>query len=481
MQRHTNFIAGKWVPPQAGGFYETHNPAHPKQVLGEFPSSLTSDAEAAVDAAEAALPAWEETPGPQRGALLFRFAQLLEDSKSELAKIITLEQGKALGEAAGEVSRAAVEARYMAGEASRPLGQTFPTERAGFSCYTVREPLGVVATISPWNFPVVTPVRKIAPAIAFGNTVVFKPASLTPWSAVYLMQLLEKAGLPAGVVNLVIGPGSAVGDSLVTDRRVRGISFTGSSDIGTRIYENAARRIASVQLELGGKNPAVVFHYDDLEGAAQEIVSAAFLCSGQRCTALSRVIVCEAQADALVERILCHVARIKVGDGMVDGITMGPLISKAQLQIVDGYVRQGLESGCTLLTGGRPLVEDFDQQGYYYAPTVFDRVAPESPLALEEIFGPVLPIIRVREPEEAIAIANGTRYGLAASVFTSRLDLTNLFAKRIEAGMIHINHGTASQAHVPFGGRKDSGQGAFSIGPTARDFFTNVKAVYAKW
>ena len=247
--------------------------------------------------------------------------------------------------------------------------------------------------------------RKIAPAIAFGNTVVFKPASLTPWSAVYLMQLLEKAGLPAGVVNLVIGPGSAVGDSLVTDRRVRGISFTGSSDIGTRIYENAARRIASVQLELGGKNPAVVFHYDDLEGAAQEIVSAAFLCSGQRCTALSRVIVCEAQADALVERILCHVARIKVGDGMVDGITMGPLISKAQLQIVDGYVRQGLESGCALLTGGRPLVEDFDQQGYYYAPTVFDRVAPESPLALEEIFGPVLPIIRVREPEEAIAIA----------------------------------------------------------------------------
>ncbi|MGP8247945.1 MAG: aldehyde dehydrogenase family protein [Bryobacteraceae bacterium] len=481
MQHYTNFIAGKWVPPQAGGFYETHNPAHPSQVLGEFPSSRKPDAEAAVDAAEAALPAWAETPAVQRGALLFRFAQLLEDSKTELAKIITLEQGKALGEATGEVSRAAAEARYMAGEASRPLGETFPTERAGFSCYTIREPLGVVATISPWNFPVVTPVRKIAPAIAFGNTVVFKPASLTPWSAVYLMQLLEKAGLPAGVVNLAIGPGSAVGDGLVADRRVRGISFTGSSDIGTRIYENAARRIASVQLELGGKNPAIVFGYDNLEGAAQEIVSAAFLCSGQRCTALSRVIVSEAQADLLVEKILHRVACIKVGDGMVEGITMGPLIGKAQLEIVDGYVRQALESGCTPLTGGRPLVEDPDRQGYYYAPTVFDRVAPESPLALEEIFGPVLPIIRVREPEQAIAIANGTRYGLAASVFTSRLDLTNLFAKRIEAGMIHINHGTASQAHVPFGGRKDSGQGAFSIGPTARDFFTNVKAVYAKW
>jgi len=481
MQEYANFISGKWVPPQGGGFYELHNPAHPEQGLGKFPSSLRADAQAAVDAAESALPFWEDMPGPQRGALLFRFAQLLENSRSELAKIITLEQGKALGESLGEVSRAAAEARYMAGEASRPLGETYPTERVGFSCSTTLEPLGVVAAICPWNFPVVTPVRKIAPAIAFGNTVVFKPASLTPGSAVYLMQLLEQAVLPLGVVNLVIGPGSAVGDCLVTDRRVKGITFTGSSDIGTRIYESAARRMASVQLELGGKNPAVVFHYDDLEGAAREIVSAAFLCSGQRCTALSRVIVCDAQADALVERILSHVERIKVGDGMLDGITMGPLISKAQFQIVDGYVKQGLEGGCALRAGGRPLVENPDEQGYYYAPTVFDHVPPESPLAREEIFGPVLPIVRVREPEQAIAIANGTRYGLAAAVFTSRLDLTHRFATRIEAGMIHINHGTASQAHVPFGGRKDSGQGAFSIGPTAKHFFTNVKTVYASW
>jgi len=481
MQQHANFIAGKWTPSEAGGFYEIHNPAHPETVLGCFPKSVKSDAEAALDAAQAALPAWAETPGPQRGALLLRFAQLLEDSRKQLAEIITLEQGKALGESMGEVSRAAAEARYMAGEASHPSGQTFPSERAGFTCQTVLEPLGVVAAISPWNFPVVTPVRKIAPAIAFGNTVVFKPASLTPWSAVYVMQLLEKAGLPAGVVNMVIGPGSAVGECLVNDRRVKGITFTGSSDIGTRIYEKAARRLASVQLELGGKNPAVVFQYDDLEGAAREIVSAAFLCSGQRCTALSRVIVCEEQADALLEKILSHVARIKVGDGMLDGTTMGPLIGKAQFDIVEGYVRKGVESGCALRAGGRSLVEDPDAQGYFYEPTVFDHVPPESPLALEEIFGPVLPIIRVREPEEAISIANGTRYGLAASVFTSRMDLAHRFATRIETGMIHINHGTASQAHVPFGGRKDSGQGAFSIGPTARNFFTCVKAIYAKW
>ncbi|MCX6628907.1 MAG: aldehyde dehydrogenase family protein, partial [Candidatus Solibacter sp.] len=246
MQTHANFIAGKWAPPKTGSYYTTHNPAHPDQALGEVPCSGTADAEAAVGAAKEAFPGWANTPGPQRGALLFRFAQLLEDSKNELARIITLEQGKALGESAGEVGRAAAEARYMAGEASRPVGQTFPSERAGFSCHTVAEPLGVVATISPWNFPVVTPVRKIAPALAFGNTVVFKPASLTPWSAVYVVQLLEKAGFPAGVVNLVIGPGSAIGDSLVADRNVQGITFTGSTSIGARVAEGAARRFASL-------------------------------------------------------------------------------------------------------------------------------------------------------------------------------------------------------------------------------------------
>jgi aldehyde dehydrogenase (NAD+) len=481
MQKYANFIAGKWVPADSGTYYVTHNPAHPEQELGEFPNSGTADAAAAVAAADAAFPLWAQAPGPQRGALLYRFAQLLEDSKSELAKIITLEQGKALSESTGEVSRAVVEARYMAGEGSRPLGQTFPSERAGFSCYTILEPLGVVATISPWNFPVITPVRKIAPAIAYGNTVVFKPASLTPRSAVFVMDLLERAGLPPGVVNLVIGPGSAVGSCLVADRRVRGISFTGSSDVGTRVSEGAARRFASVQLELGGKNPAIVIDYDDLEGAAREIVSAAFLCSGQRCTALSRVIVGEAQADALVERILCQVNRIKVGDGMTDTTTMGPLVSKAQLDTVDGYVRKGIDSGCTLLAGGRPLVEDPDRDGYYYSPTVFDHVTPASPLAREEIFGPVLPVIRVRDADEAIAVANDTRYGLAAAAFTSRTELTHRFATEVQTGMIHINHGTASQAHVPFGGWKDSGLGAFSIGPTAKDFFTHVKAVYAKW
>jgi acyl-CoA reductase-like NAD-dependent aldehyde dehydrogenase len=481
MERYANYIAGKWAPPAAGQYYTTHNPAHPDQALGEFPASTAPDADAAVTAAAAALASWAGTPGPQRGAILFRFAQLLEDAKSELARVVTLEQGKALCESAGEVGRAVVEARYMAGEASRPLGLTYPSERAGFTCQTVREPLGVVATICPWNFPVVTPVRKIAPAIAFGNSVVFKPASLTPWTAAFVVSLLEKAGLPAGVVNLVIGPGSAVGNFLVNDRRVEGISFTGSSDIGLRVSEGAARRLASVQLELGGKNPAIVVDYDDLEGAAREIVSAAFLCSGQRCTALSRVIVVESQADALIEQLLCHIGRIRVGDGLAEGTTMGPLVSLNQFEIVDGYVRRGREAGCPILAGGGPLSVEPAREGYYYAATLFDRVPPDSPLAREEIFGPVLPVIRVRDDAEALAVANDTRYGLAAAVFTSRPELMQKFAAGLQTGMVHINHGTASQAHVPFGGRKDSGSGAFSIGPTAREFFTRVKAVYARW
>ena len=479
--RHVNFIRGSWTPSSGGASYAIRNPARPGESLGEFADSTEADAAAAVDSASGAARSWGDTPGPQRGAVLFRFAQLLDDARNELGRIITLEQGKALGEATGEVGRAAAEARFMAGEASRAGGQTFPSERAGVSCHTIAEPLGVVAAICPWNFPVVTPVRKIAPALAFGNAVVFKPSSLTPWSAVFLMELLIKAGLPPGVVNLVTGRGSVVGNALIRDPRVSGITFTGSTDVGRQIYEEAARRLSRVQLELGGKNPAAVLECEDLDGAAREIVAAAFLCSGQRCTAISRVVVVERQANALVERILAHVSRIKVGDGLDPATTMGPLVSEGQLRSVDRYVQDGVRSGCALLTGGRPIVEHPERQGYYYAPTVFDRVPHDSPLATEEIFGPVLPVLRVQDLDEAIAIANGTRYGLAASVFTANLGAIHAFTSRVQAGMIHVNHGTASQAHVPFGGVKDSGQGAYSIGPTAREFYTNAKAIYLRW
>jgi acyl-CoA reductase-like NAD-dependent aldehyde dehydrogenase len=481
LMQHANFIGGGWVRSSGGATYAIRNPARPTESLGEFADSTDADAVAAVDSAAAAARAWGETPGPQRGAVLFKFAQLLDDSRETLGRIVTFEQGKALNEAMGEVSRAAAEARFMAGEASRAAGQVFPSERPSVSCHTIHEPLGIVAAICPWNFPVVTPVRKIAPALAFGDAVVFKPSSLTPWSAVFLMDLLIKAGLPAGVVNLVTGRGSVVGNAWLRDSRVAGITFTGSTEVGRHIYGEAARRLARVQLELGGKNPAVVIECEDLDAAAREIVAAAFLCSGQRCTAISRVLVVDRQAHALVERILAHVSRIKVGDGLDPATTMGPLVSEGQLLSVDRYVREGIESGCALLAGGKAIVEHPERQGYYYAPTVFDQVPPDSPLATEEIFGPVLPVVRVRDLDEAIAVANSTRYGLAASVFTASLAVIQAFTSRVQAGMIHVNHGTASQAHVPFGGVKESGQGAYSIGPTAREFYTNAKAIYLRW
>ena len=448
--------------------------------LGEFPRSRAADVEAALASAETARATWNQTQAPQRAAILLRFSQLLMDSRDELARIITLEQGKALCESIGEVTRAAAEAAFAAGEAVRLSGQTFPSERPGFTCYTVLQPVGVVAAITPWNFPVVSPVRKIAPALACGNSVVLKPASLTPWSAVFITNLLEKAGLPPGVLNLVIGSGDC-GEHLISDARVRGISFTGSTAVGIRIAERVAPRMAKVQLELGGKNPAIVLECEDLDGAAQEIVAAAFLCSGQRCTALSRVIVEESQADPLLEQLKIHMAKIRVGNGLDPQTTMGPLISQGQMETVAGYARKGLEDRATLVVGGRLLVEDPGAEGYFYAPTLFDHVSPKSALALEEIFGPVLPLIRVHSPDEAFEVANSTRYGLAASLFTDNRHLAHEFIQRMESGMVHINHGTASQAHVPFGGVKDSGQGAFSIGPTVKDAFTNVKTVYIKW
>jgi acyl-CoA reductase-like NAD-dependent aldehyde dehydrogenase len=480
MTRYNNFINGEWRAPATGAYDPNTNPAKPQEVLGEFARSGPEDVDAAVAAAAAALPAWAETPGPARGALLYKLADLLEKNKEELGKIITLEQGKGLGEGIGEVGRAAVECRFMAGEASRAYGTTFPSERAGFRVASVQEPLGVVALISPWNFPVVTPVRKMAPALAYGCTVVAKPASLTPWASVRIWELVQEAGFPKGVANLVLGGGGSVGQRLVDHPEVAGISFTGSTVIGTRLYQGAAKRVARVQLELGGKNPAIVWNYADLDHAATEISAAAFACTGQRCTALSRVIVGENQADALVEKLKARMEAIKVGDGTADKANMGPLVSLDQLEIVERYVEIGRKAGLKLVTGGKRLTEDPQREGFFYAPTLFDHVPASSPLAKEEIFGPVLPVIRVKSVDEAIAIANDVEYGLASAAFTDDFKAANKFQKALMSGMVHINHGTASQAHVPFGGIKQSGEGAYSIGTSAREFYTRLKVVYVK-
>ncbi|WP_375595532.1 aldehyde dehydrogenase family protein [Algihabitans albus] len=478
MTQFDNFIDGTWQAPRSGQWAPNVNPARPAEVLGAFAASGPDDVSDAVAAAGGAARAWAASPPSERSALLVRLADLMVRHRDELARIIVREQGKALGEALGEVGRAAAECRYMAGESFRLLGATYPSDRANCRIEERLEPVGVVALISPWNFPLVTPIRKLAPALACGNAVVMKPASLTPWSSVRLTELLAEAGAPPGLVNLVLGSASEVGTPLVAHPDVAAVSFTGSTQAGQSIYQAVAQKIGRVQLELGGKNPALVLDCDNPGAAAKEIVAAAFQCAGQRCTAISRVIVAEAEADALVAHLLEEIAGLKVGDGLDPDTTMGPLVDAGQLQAVQRYVQLGRAEGAELRFGGTCLVDDPDREGYFHAPTLFDRVASTSPLATEEMFGPILPVVRVATADEAIVLANATPYGLAASVFTANAGLAERCLDEVQAGMIHVNHGTASQAHVPFGGDKRSGEGAWSIGPTAKAFFTKSKLAY---
>jgi len=478
---YKNYVDGEWVESTGKKTYPLYHVARKDQLLGYFPDSREEDVELAVQAAHRAFQTWSKLPGPERGAILLRFADLLERDAEELAFRLSAEQGKTLGESRGEVARAAKETRYAAGEAFRIQGETLPSERPNVWNSTIRVPIGVVAAIAPWNFPVITPVRKIAPALAYGCTVVCKPASNTPWAMVKLIELLEEAGVPKGVVNLVNGSGSRVGQPLVSHPLVRGISFTGSTKQGLAIQETAAKRLARTQLELGGKNPAIVLNHHDLAYVAKQIVSAAFACSGQRCTAISRVIVLQQHAAALTEALWQEMKAIKVGPAWEPGVTMGPLVSKEHLDTVQSYIEIGKSEGARLVVGGDILSAGEYANGYYMTPALFAEVTAEMRIAREEIFGPVLSVIAVRDEEEALAIANSVEYGLAASVFTDDLSSAYRFAERLESGMVHINHGTASAAHLPFGGVKHSGFGAYSIGHSNQEFFTELKVVYVQY
>ncbi|MED4227708.1 aldehyde dehydrogenase family protein [Neobacillus cucumis] len=476
-----NLIDGEWVNSSGGQTISIFNAAKNNQLLASFQDSNESDVNRAVEAAHAAFKKWSKVPGPDRGAVLYKFADLLERNVDELAYMLSAEQGKTLSESKGEVFRAAKEARFCAGEAFRIEGDTLPGERGNVWSSTVRKPLGVIAAIAPWNFPVVTPVRKIAPALAYGCTVVYKPASVTPWTSVRLMELLEEAGVPNGVVNLVVGSGTMVGDPLVNHPLVKGISFTGSSELGIKINQTAAGRLAKTQLELGGKNPAVVLDYQDASAVAKQIVSAAFACSGQRCTSLSRVIVVKEKKEELTEALLQEMKKIHVGPAWEPTATMGPLVNKRHLQSVQNYLKIGVKEGARLLFGGEVLTEGEYSEGAYMNPALLDLVTPEMCVAKEEIFGPILCVIEVENKEQALEVANNVDYGLAASIFSTNLSDAFTFADEVEAGMLHINHGTASAAHMPFGGTKQSGAGSYSIGSSNADFFTETKVVYFEY
>ncbi len=473
-----NYIDGAWTSSSDGSMYTIINPGDTKHVVGRFPLSTAEDVGAAIEAAHQAFLQWRYVPAPKRMEYILKFIEICQQRQHELAEAMTLEMGKPLREAYAEIKRGLDETQFAAGEALRFGGQTLPSARPNLTAYTLCEPLGVVAAITPWNFPVIAPLRKVIPALIYGCTVVLKPASQTPLSAVLLVEMLQQSGLPAGVVNLVLGRGQAIGDVLVSHPKVDGVTFTGSTEVGLDVAAKAAAHNAKLQLEMGGKNACVVAGYADIPGAAAQIVAAAYQTSGQRCTSISRVIVLEEQRGALEAALVAEVERLQVGYGLDEGTTMGPLVSRSQLERAMSYVEQAQQEGASVLTGGSRLTGAQYDRGYYFEPTILTDVKPGTAAARDEIFGPVLVVIPVQTFNQALAVANEVKYGLTASIFTDNMNQAHLFISHVQSGMVHVNHGTISEAHLPFGGIKQSGMGAYSIGATNKDFFTNLKVVY---
>ncbi|HEY7471073.1 MAG TPA: aldehyde dehydrogenase family protein [Gemmatimonadota bacterium] len=479
MKRYRNYVDGEWRDSVTGRRAPNVNPANTDDVLGELPLSTRGEAEVAIAAAEAALPAWRDTPAPERGRVIARAHRLMADRAEDLARALTREEGKILREARGEVQKTLNILEFVAGEGLRLSGDTMPSEIGHTFAYTVREPIGVVGAITPWNFPVAIPCWKIAPALVAGNTVVFKPASLTPETAEMVVSMFVEAGLPAGVLNLVFGSGSEVGAAIVEDPRVRAVSFTGSNDVGTALYARAAEEQKKVQCEMGGKNPILVLEDADLAMAVEATAQGAFGSTGQRCTATSRAILVDAIADEFVERLAERARDLVVGDGLDESVDMGPSVDESQFDTVLEYIGVGREEGAELVTGGEPLTGESHHKGYFIAPTIFDRVDRKSRIAQEEIFGPVLSVIRVADFEEGLAVCNDTRYGLTSSVYTQDASRVFRFVRGIETGITHVNSPTmGGEAQLPFGGTKATGVGMREMGKTAIDFYSEWKTVY---
>ena len=473
-----NFINGEWVESKSTKIFERRNPANHDDVVARIPLSTREEMKQAIAAAKAAFPAWRDTPPPSRGKILFKVVRIMEEQKEELARMLTREEGKALKDALGEVQRAINIAEFMAGEARRINGETFPSEIAKTFTYTIRQPLGVVGAITPWNFPVAIPIGKIAPALVYGNTVVLKPAELTPLCALRIAEIFQQAGLPAGVLNVVLGAGEDVGDELVQNPLVHGLSFTGSTSIGCKIYATGAERQKKVQCEMGGKNPVVVLADADLKMAMESVVGGAFASTGQRCTASSRVVVEEKIADQFVAMLVERTKNFAVGDGLESGMEMGPSVDETQMNTVLKYIEIGKKEG-TLLCGGARMTGPKHEKGWFVAPTIFDKVDSNSRIAQEEIFGPVLSVIRVKDFDEALEVANSVRYGLSSSIYSTDSNKIFEFVDKIETGMTHVNSPTVGgEAHVPFGGTKQSSIGPHEVGHGAMDFYTDTKVVY---
>jgi acyl-CoA reductase-like NAD-dependent aldehyde dehydrogenase len=476
---YSNFIDGAWVPSDSGELFENRNPADRDDLIGLFQKSSRMDVDRAVDAARRAFDTWRLVPAPRRAELLFRAAQLLAERKEALARDMTREMGKVLDETRGDVQEAIDMTFFMAGEGRRQYGQTVPSELRDKFAMSVRQPLGVCAIITPWNFPMAIPSWKIIPALVCGNTVVFKPATLTPLSALNFVKVLEEAGIPPGVVNLVTGGGGDVGDAMVVSGDTRVVSFTGSTEIGRRVSEQAAPSFKKVHLEMGGKNAILVMDDANLELAVEGCLWGGFGTTGQRCTAASRVVVHEKVYKTFLAQFVARAKALRVGNGLAAGIQVGPSVSAGQLETVRKYVAIGKDEGATLACGGHALTSGEHARGYFHEPTIFADVAPSMRIAQEEIFGPVVSVIPCRSYEEAVEIGNGVQYGLSASIYTQDVNRAFAAMRDLYTGIFYVNAPTiGAEVHLPFGGTKATGNGHRETGTAALEVFSEWKSIY---
>jgi len=472
-----NYIAGAWRASGSGETYENRNPSNPSELIGHFASSGGDEVDAAITAADQAAASWAATSAIARANILYKASELLASRVNEIGRDLSREEGKTLKEGIGETSRAVQILRYFAGEIQQPIGEHYASVSPTTFLFTLREPIGVCGIITPWNFPIAIPAWKIVPALAFGNPVVFKPASLTPLCAVHLTEVLAEAGLPPGVLNLVTGSPSAVGDPIVQDERVLAVSFTGSDVVGSGIKKIAGKRGAKVQLEMGGKNPAIVLADADLGHAVTQVINGSMMSSGQKCTATSRAIVDRRVAAEVTQRLTDQIGALRMGDPLEDSTQIGPLVSREAADRVMGEIDRARSEGVSLATGGSKT--DELNGGHFVTPTLFADVDPDSRLGQEELFGPVLGVIAVDGFDEAVAVANQVRYGLSASIFTRDIGHALGFIQKIQAGIVHVNSETAgAEPHVPFGGYKGSSSYSREQGKAAREFYTQVKTVY---
>ncbi len=477
-----NFIGGEFVASRSGNTYERRNPADQREIVGIFQDSNADDVNDAVAAAKAAYPVWRRVPAPRRGEILLKAAELLQARKERYSRDLTREMGKPLFEAGGDIVEAIGMAQYAGGEGRRMHGVTTPSELPNKFQMSIRQPIGIVGMITPWNFPMAIASWKMLPALVCGNTVVIKPGEDASVSTYNLVECLVEAGLPPGVVNIVTGFGPSAGQPLVEHPDVPVISFTGSTEVGRLVYELGARQLKRVSLEMGGKNPLIVMDDADLDLVLQGVIWGAFGTTGQRCTATSRLIVHRSIAATLVERIVDRATRLRIGNGLDPSTEMGPLVNEDQLRRVLEYIELGRREGATLRCGGAHLNEGVYAHGFFVQPTVFTDVRPQMRIAREEIFGPVLSVIEVAGLDEALAVANDVSYGLSASIYTRDINAAYRAMHELEAGIVYINAPTiGAEIHLPFGGVKATGNGHREAGPTMLDVFSEWKSVYVDY